>query len=78
MGTFAFRDDFLTATRAVSIRRPSSSGSPGLRGRSASLFTDNVPLHRLHGIQAGRLLGSGASFSAHLLGLEALVGSIYL
>lgn len=76
MGTFAFRDDFLTAIRAVSTRRP--SGSPGLRGRSASLFTDNVPLHRLHGIQAGRLLGSGASFTAHLLGLEALVGSIYL
>jgi ABC-2 type transport system permease protein len=54
----------------------------------------NVPLHRLpgsvqvvsnilpltHGIQAGRLLGGGASFGAatHLLALEALVGGIYL
>jgi ABC-2 type transport system permease protein len=54
----------------------------------------NVPLHRLpgavqalsnvlpltHGIQAGRLLGSGGSFAgaAHLLALEAVVGAVYL
>jgi hypothetical protein len=33
-----------------------------------------------HGIQAGRLLGSGGSFAgaAHLLALEAVVGAVYL
>jgi ABC-2 type transport system permease protein len=54
----------------------------------------NVPLHRLpgwvqaisnvvpltHGIQAGRVLGTGGSFAAagHLLAGEVIVGSVYL